>query len=364
MTGSSGRTGSAALTVEPGELGVLEVNRGLLQSEFWALFRIRLGWEARAFRCSCREKRFALLVLIRALGLGQRLAYVPHGPEIEVSPEDRESFLEELAQALRPHLGGCIFIRFDLPWGTEGQGRFPRPLGGALQKAPLDIQPSSTVLLDLQGDEQSLLAAMKSKTRYNIRLSEKKGVEIRDEIADSEAGERALADWYRLYRETARRDKITLHSESYYRGLFAVSGQQGSAAVELHLLSARHEGELLAGIIVALKGKQAWYLYGASSNSKRNLMPAYGLQWQAMRLARERGCRLYDLFGIPPGNDPQHPMHGLYRFKTGFGGIVLNRLGCYDFPYRRALYRGYRGAEELRSLYFGRLRKRLLEVLR
>jgi hypothetical protein len=137
MTGSSGWTGSAPLILEPGELGDLERNRGLLQSGFWALFRIRFGWEARAFRCSFRGQRFALLVLIRVLGLGQRLAYVPNGPEIEVSPEDRESFLEELAQALRPHLGGCIFIRFDLPWGTEGEGRFPRPLGGALQhRAP------------------------------------------------------------------------------------------------------------------------------------------------------------------------------------------------------------------------------------
>jgi lipid II:glycine glycyltransferase (peptidoglycan interpeptide bridge formation enzyme) len=125
-------------------------------------------------------------------------------------------------------------------------------------------------------------------------------------------------------------------------------------------LTARHEGELLAGIIVAVKGEGAWYLYGASSDRKRNLMPSYGLQWRAIQLAKERGCRFYDLFGIPPSDDPQHPMHGLFRFKTGFGGQVVNRLGCYDIALRPLSYRFYRTTERLRSTYYRRWRKRLV----
>ena len=98
---------------------------------------------------------------------------------------------------------------------------------------------------------------------------------------------------------------------------------------------------------------------GSSADRKRNLMPSYALQWQAMRLARDSGCRSYDLFGIPPRDDAAHPMHGLYRFKTGFGGTIFNRLGCWDVALRPLLYGAYRIAESLRGAYFRRWRKRL-----
>ncbi|UCF99923.1 MAG: peptidoglycan bridge formation glycyltransferase FemA/FemB family protein [Spirochaetaceae bacterium] len=349
--------------VQAAELRDLDGSRSLLQSGFWGAFRQRLGWRAHPFLCTYREREFSLLVLRRPLPLGLALAYVPHGPELEAAIVDRERFLVDLAAALKPYLSRCLFLRFDLPWGSEGLGNPPPDLERTrdLYKAPMDVQPPSTVILDLSAEEARLLAAMKSKTRYNIGLADKKGVGI--SIVRSPGGlqnlEPALAEWYRLYRETARRDRITLHGEGYYKSLFALAGSYGAGAPELYLLTARHEGELLAGIIVAMKGEGAWYLYGASSDRKRNLMPNYALQWRAIRLARERGCRFYDLFGIPPDEDPQHPMHGLFRFKTGFGGRVINRPGCYDVRYRPLLYRLYRGAEGLRSAYFRRWRKRL-----
>jgi lipid II:glycine glycyltransferase (peptidoglycan interpeptide bridge formation enzyme) len=358
------------------ELGALKGGRDLLQSGFWGAFRRQLGWRALAFCCSYRAREFDLLVLVRRLPLGMEMAYVPHGPELSEPILDPERFLIDLVAALRPQLGRCLFLRFDLPWGTEGLGNHPPPLAcrGALHKASMDIQPPSTVILDLGAGEDQLLAAMKGKTRYNIGLAAKKGVEIsivRSQPAEpglppgepgkSVAGEildSALAEWYRLYEETARRDRITLHSKDYYKALFSLAGSYGEGAPELYLLTAGHEGELLAGIIVAVMGEGAWYLYGASSDRKRNLMPSYGLQWRAIQLARERGCRFYDLFGIPPSEDPQHPMHGLFRFKTGFGGRVLNRLGCYDVSMRPLPYRLYRAAEHLRSAYYRRWRKR------
>ncbi len=360
------------IDVQAAELGDLDGNRNLLQSGFWGAFRRQLGWRARAFRCRNRDVVFDLLVLIRRLPLGMELAYVPHGPELGEPVIEPERFLPDLAEALRPHLGRCLFLRYDPPWATEGPGNHPPPLASSrnLHKAPMDIQPPGTVILDLTTGEAQLLAAMKSKTRYNIRLAAKKGVEI--SIACSRPGEpdspapepenldSALSAWYRLYEETARRDRITLHGESYYKTLFSLAGSYGEGAPELYLLTAGHEGELLAGIIVAVMGEGAWYLYGASSDRKRNLMPSYGLQWRAIQLARERGCRFYDLFGIPPSEDPQHPMHGLYRFKTGFGGRVLNRPGCYDVALRPLAYRLYRGAEGLRSAYYRRWRKRLV----
>jgi lipid II:glycine glycyltransferase (peptidoglycan interpeptide bridge formation enzyme) len=369
--------------VQAVELGDLDGNRTLLQSGFWGAFRERLGWRARAFRCSYSGREFRLLLLIRRLGPGMELAYVPHGPESGEPVIERERFLLDLAEALRPHLARCLFLRYDLPWAEEGLGNLPSALQDFrnLHKASMDIQPPSTVILDLAAGEEQLLAEMKSKTRYNVRLAVKKGVEIsivrsgpvqapgqagaqehgrgNSAAAGPEQLDSALAEWYRLYEETARRDRITLHREQYYRTLFSLAGSYGAGAAELYLLSARHEGELLAGIIVAVKGDGAWYLYGASSNRKRNLMPSYALQWRAVRLARERGCRFYDLFGVPPSDDPRHPMHGLFRFKTGFGGRVVNRPGCYDVALRPLLYRLYRGAEGLRSAYYLEWRKRL-----
>jgi lipid II:glycine glycyltransferase (peptidoglycan interpeptide bridge formation enzyme) len=218
----------------------------------------------------------------------------------------------------------------------------------------MDIQPPDTVVLDLNYEEESLLATMKAKTRYNIGLAAKKGVGV------EEGGVDDLPAWYRMYQDTARRDRITLHDFDYYRLQFE-SAQAGVAggAPELKLLLARHEGDLLAGIIIAVHGDAATYLYGASSDAKRNLMPAYALQWEAIRLARRRGCLTYDLFGIPPSPDPAHPMHGLYRFKTGFGGRMVNRPGCWDFPYRRAGYAAYALAERARAWYYRRWRKAL-----
>jgi lipid II:glycine glycyltransferase (peptidoglycan interpeptide bridge formation enzyme) len=371
-----------AVRVEPAGLEALSVGGSLLQSRFWAEFRRQLGWEPRAFACRSGGCDFSLLVLLRPLPLGQRLAYAPHGPEVPSPEQENGRLLAALASALRPQLAGCLFLRYDLPWALRpeaeaglhagGVGAAGLPRGGlraaglhaaGLRKAPMDIQPPDTVVLDLGYEEESLLAAMKAKTRYNIGLAAKKGVRV------EEGGAADLPAWYELYRETARRDRITLHDFDYYRRQFESareSGRQGGPAAgqepgsppELKLLLARHEGDLLAGIIVALHGRAATYLYGASSDAKRNLMPAYALQWEAIRLARRRGCLTYDLFGIPPSPDPAHPMHGLYRFKTGFGGRIVNRPGCWDFPYRRVGYAVYAAAERGRSWYYRRFRKR------
>ena len=125
------------------------------------------------------------------------------------------------------------------------------------------------------------------------------------------------------------------------------------------LYTAHHEDDLLGGIIVASWRGVSTYLYGASSDVKRNLMAAYLLQWEAMRRAMANGDHGYDLFGIPPTDDPAHPMHGLYRFKTGFGGRVLHRAGAWDLILRPTPGALYRGAERLRGWYYYRVRKRI-----
>jgi lipid II:glycine glycyltransferase (peptidoglycan interpeptide bridge formation enzyme) len=217
--------------------------------------------------------------------------------------------------------------------------------------APVDVQPPDTVVIDLTAREEDLLAAMHKKNRYNIRLAERKGVRVAAGSASR------MHEWYELYRETAARDAITIHARQYYERLFELADEDEATRVRLYL--AEHDGDLLAGIVVVIHGEGATYLYGASSNAKRNLMPNYALQWHAILDAKRCGCAWYDLFGIPPADEPIHPMHGLYRFKTGFGGSIVKRLGAWDVVLAPVRARLYRGAERLRDLYFHRIRRTL-----
>ncbi|MCL2479630.1 MAG: peptidoglycan bridge formation glycyltransferase FemA/FemB family protein, partial [Treponema sp.] len=163
--------------------------------------------------------------------------------------------------------------------------------------------------------------------------------------------------FYSLLKETAKRDHISIHNINYYKTLFSHTREyqkkdteSGSAAAPvLHLYTAEYEGEALASIIVLFRGREAVYLYGASSGSKRNLMSPYALQVRAMMDAKDLGCSEYDLFGIPPSEDPHHPMAGLYRFKTGFGGRIIHRPGSWDYTYRPLAMELFRFMESLRK---------------
>lgn len=333
----------------------LDESGELFQSGYWAAFKERFGWRAHPLVLEFPENAQPLLVLSRRLAPGLTLAYVPWGPTGGEPDIGREELLAGIGTAIAPRLPAeTAFVRFDLPWYREGAGVLPQPLArlNRLRRSAVEVQPASTVVLDLRPEEGAILAGMKSKTRYNIKLAERRGVRV----FEDEGGR--LPDWYALYRETSRRDRITVHSLAYYRTLFDLARVYGAGAPSLRLLLAEVEGELVAGIIVAMHRSRATYLYGASSDRHRSAMPNYALQWRAIELARENGCESYDLFGIPPAADPDHPMAGLYQFKTGFGGRILNRLGCYDAVLRPLAYAAYGGAERLRQLYYKRLRKR------
>jgi lipid II:glycine glycyltransferase (peptidoglycan interpeptide bridge formation enzyme) len=335
----------------------------MLQSGFWGQFKQAHGWEAHPFSVTLEgktapaaqaaaDRTFGMLVLSRRFFRVFSLAYVPFGPVLD-PVEGRGELLSALAQALRRHLPRTtLFLRFDLPWPRTGEdpgasGR-PRPT-----KAASNMQPPDTVIVDIKPPLEQVLASMKSKTRYNVRLSGKKGVTV------SEGGPDDLDRWYALYEETARRDRIAIHSRAYYRGLFEASRSYAGVKPAVKLLCARHDGELLAGNIVAFWKNRAAYLYGASSGEKRNLMPTYALQWEAIRMARDAGCSSYDLFGVPPLPDPDHPMFGLYQFKTGFSDCLLERWGTWDLAFRPVPYSLYRAAEAVRMFYYRKLRKRL-----
>ena len=332
------------------ELLELPDNSNILQSSFWGKLKGAFGWIPYSFDFNGT----GLLVLVRKIFGKYSIAYIPHGPQF-LTQEQTGSKLRDIGMEVKKSLPpGCFAVRYDLPSGIYQVDPVIFNIGPELKKAPSDIQPSDTVIISLNEDEENILARMKSKTRYNIRLSFRKGVVVQ------RTGAEVLDEWYRLYEETALRDKITIHSKAYYRKIFELSEGESESEEkpEIILFNAVYNDQILAGIIVARYGSRATYLYGASSNEHRNLMPAYALQWEAIKYAKEKGCTEYDLFGIPPENDPDHPMSGLYRFKTGFGGDILHRPGCWDLPLKPVVYRVYRWAESLRLFYYKKIRKR------
>ena len=178
---------------------------------------------------------------------------------------------------------------------------------------------------------------MKNKWRYNVRYAEKHGVTVRAVTASSPDFQKDLDSFYELYKTTASRDGIGLHPLSYYkdlmeRGAKAEKAESEAQKTKITLYIASHEGEDLAAIITLFQEDEAIYLYGCSGNKKRNLMPAYLVQWTAIRDAKAYGSKIYDFYGMPPTNDENHPMHGLYLFKTGFGGAEVHRPGSFDIP--------------------------------
>jgi lipid II:glycine glycyltransferase (peptidoglycan interpeptide bridge formation enzyme) len=371
-------------SVVPAELARCDAAASFLQSGFWGSFKAGFGWNARAFLADWGDGgKLPLLAIRRRLGRLASFAYVPWGPELPAgidSDEDRSAALTAIATALKGLLPpDTAFIRFDPPWASTGVDAAPPRVLGRFRRAGADIQPPDTVVIDLEPDEAAILAAMKPKWRYNIRLAEKRGVVVRRPDA---AG---LDEFYRLLKSTGRRDGIAVHAKEYYAALFEHAAAYGRGAgapadaggpeasapealalgqeVRLYLAEAPGQaagepGENLAAAIVLLRGAEATYLYGASADSRRELMPAYALQWRAMRDAKASGGLSYDLFGIPPNDDPDHPMSGLYRFKTGFGGSVLHRPGSWDYAYKPAVAGAFKLAEAARKAWRDRRKLR------
>ena len=317
-----------------------------LQSGFWGGFKAKFGWEPMAFKAGWKvndqqEQQIEtkhLLVHYRKLAPFFAIAYVPWGPELPESITDKEEALKDLAFSLKELLPkNTVFLRFDPNWNTDSGSLKPPFIHSSA-----DIQPPSTVVLDLSKSMETLTEEMKPKWRYNARLAIKRGVTVRQADASE------IGSFYALLKETARRDGISVHDEFYYRRLFENDWYEGKKP-ELRLYLADFSGDLLAGIVTLFRGKNAYYLYGASSNQKRNLMAPYALQLEAIKDAKNSGCLNYDLFGIPPENDPSHPMFGLYLFKTGFGGKIVHNLGSWDFPLQPLIYRLFRFAESSRK---------------
>jgi lipid II:glycine glycyltransferase (peptidoglycan interpeptide bridge formation enzyme) len=191
------------------------------------------------------------------------------------------------------------------------------------------VQHSATRIIDLTPGLDEIQASWKPKWRSNTRLAMKHGVRVRSAecVADFER-------WYELFVRTSARDNFTVRGPEYYRRFW----QLGRDAESTVLLLAEHDERLLAGIIVHQFGRESTYLYGASSNEGRNLMPNHLLQWEAMQWAKARCATRYDLFGIAETDEQTEPLAGVTRFKAGFGGETMRYAGAFDRVYHPVLY--------------------------
>jgi lipid II:glycine glycyltransferase (peptidoglycan interpeptide bridge formation enzyme) len=304
----------------------------LLQSWGWGEVKASAGWAPLRLALWRKERQeivAAAQVLLRTaphipLWAGH-LAYVPRGPVIDWSQEELcETFLAQLHRVLRKQ--GAIALHLEL--GQEaataaGELALKRLAEWQVRPARA-IQPLRTIVLDLSPPEERLLAQMKEKWRYNVRLAGRKGVTVRaaETLEDVQA-------WYNLLRITSERDQFGIHTFAYYRRIWELFAPHN----EVRLFLAEYDGQLLAGIFVGLFARLAIYLYGASSNGQRQLMPNYLLQWEAIRWAKQQGAEQYDFWGIPETDDESEAMAGVYRFKRGWGGRIALFLGGYEHLY-------------------------------
>ena len=315
----------------------------VLQTWAWGELKAHFGWRVQRLGMGTA----AAQVLYRTLpaGLG-KIAYVPQGP---LADYKSPTALPELLDAIRPLARRQRAICLKIEPGLEDEPALAVRLQAlGFRPSPQPIQPRRTILVSLDADPDTILATMKSKTRYNIRLAGRRGVTVRP------GDETDLPAFYRLMEITAERDGFGIHSQAYYalaHRLF-VPGGQGQ------LLLAEHEGQLLGGLVVLAAGDTAYYMYGASSDQGRNLMPTYLLQWEAMLWAKDRGCRIYDLWGVPDEDEVtlesqftqrSDGLWGVYRFKRGFGGRLVRTIGAWDLVYAPLRYRLYTAAVSLRS---------------
>lgn len=314
-------------------------NQGhLLQSWAWGELKRDFGWTP----VRILSDGGGAQILFRRLPLGLTIAYIPKGPLVDWSDRPRvQAFFSTIHSEAKKRRAVFLKVEPDLCRGdaelAEKSTTFFQETGF---RPANTIQPQTSLVVDISGDEDAILGAMKQKTRYNVRLAKRKGVVVRQGTADD------ISIFHQLALTTADRNDFGIHSLAYYRTAYDLF----APADQVALFLAEVEAEPISALIAFRQGETAYYFYGASSNKHRNLMAPYLVQWAAIRWAKARGCRWYDLWGVPDA-DPatleaefqaRHDgLWGVYRFKRGFGGQFVQSIGAFDTVYNPLLYRLY-----------------------
>ncbi len=316
-------TPTMTTTAAAWDSALLQHGGHLLQSWKWGEFKSRHGWQPERIHVQTPGGEAFAQVLFRARG-PVSIGYCPRGPLVignaaEVWPVLRKA-IDKVARKRRAI---TVILEPDKEFVAPGQ-----LAGTGLKPGPEHNQPSRTVIVPLDPDDV-MLGNMHQKTRYSVRLAMRRGVEL--EFADPRDPQ-AIDAYYGLLEDTANRNEFAVHSRKYYEDFLDVFGDDAV------FVFAHYEGNLCAVVIAAAFGISGTYMYGASSTVHRGHGAAFLLQFEAMKWARDKGCESYDLWGIPK-EDPESvtsddkssiagtkgdDWRGIYRFKTGFGGSIVN----------------------------------------
>lgn len=308
-----------------------------LQLWEWGQVKKNMGWEPLPLVLEeDGEIRASLLILKKNLpipGLKKCIFYSPRGPVVDVeSMELCKALFNGAQKVAKEH--GAILLKLD-PDVVNDNNTFKDILtkcGFKKNETGLDfegVQPNFVFRLDITLSEVALLENMHSKWRYNIRLAGRKGVEIRE--AESKED---LKIFYKILVETAQRDNFLIRGYEYFEWIWDNLVANNYAQIFI----AEYEGQVIAATLAMLTGDKVWYLYGASSNEYRNVMPNYLIQWTMIKWAKKHNCTMYDFRGVSGDLDESNPLYGLYRFKKGFNGEFTEFVGEWDYVYSPFFY--------------------------
>ena len=311
------------------------------QSLEWG--NVKTSWKKEVILSEDKDGKIrgSLCVWIRKIPIFGNIMYSARGPVCNLYDEEVIKDLREGADLLAKKYNAFVLrVEPDILKTDEEFRKIITKNGFKIKDDSKDfkdeIQPRFVFRLNLKGKtEEQIFAELHQKTRYNVRLATKKGVVIKEGTRED------LKDFHKIMIETGERDNFIIRSLEYFEKMY-----DEMAPNHMKLLMAYHEDKPISGIIPIMYGNKVWYLYGASSNSHRNLMPNYLLQWTMIQDAIKRGADMYDFRGVSGVVDETHPQYGLYRFKKGFNADFTEFIGEIYVPYKPLVYKMYKFSEK------------------
>lgn len=316
-----------------------------LQSPEWA--KLKSDWinEVLLVEDEKGNIKGAMSILIREIPYFRHtMMYSPRGPVCDVHDKKTMQELVNGAKELAKKYNSFVLkVDPDVPSTDEEFKRIAKECGFKIKENVKDftevIQPRYVFRLDVENKtEEELMKSFHEKTRYNIRLAGRKGVTVRDGNRED------LKDFYKIMKETGTRDDFLIRPLDYFEKMYDDLGPE-----HLRLIMADYEGKPISGVVAIYYGDKVWYLYGASSNAHRNVMPNYLLQWEMIKWSLEKNCRIYDFRGVSGHVDENHPQYGIYKFKKGFNGDFVEFVGELNMVFKPVVNIAFENAMKLRT---------------
>ena len=312
------------------------------QSPEWA--KVKSNWKNEIVIAEDEKGKIkgAVSILIRKIPIFGNIMYSSRGPICDIHDLETMKQLTDGIKELAKKYKAIVYkAEPDIESNDEEFRKIITNLGYNIKDDAKnfreEIQPRYVFRLDIKDKtEEEIFEGFHSKTRYNIRLAIKKGVTVKEGTRED------LKEFHKIMVETGERDGFIIRPLSYFEKMY-----DELAPEHMKLLMAYHEDKPISGVIPIMYGNKTWYLYGASSNEKRNLMPNYLLQWEMIKMALARKDDIYDFRGVSGVVDENHPQYGLYRFKKGFGATFTEFIGEIYIPFKPLTYSIYRISEKL-----------------